>query len=130
MNKREKLLVEKGLDSEMSWSAIGSRGIRFPHCDARILHLPTECFFCKEAVDLQKERELLEVSNTGHANRKWPCPADQARSAKIMNSWPGNRAKTLEDLDKEARELEEFWKESYDAQVPQSVEGTDSKSVK
>jgi hypothetical protein len=58
-----------------------------------ILHLPEECKYCADAKPLQEERERLGISNTGHANRKFPCPADQARSAKVYNRWPGNQAK-------------------------------------
>jgi len=61
------------------------------HCDPRILHAGEECVYCDQATELQAERERLGISNTGKQNRKWPCPADQARSAKNYNAWPGNR---------------------------------------
>lgn len=64
---------------------------RFPHCDSRILHHPHECGYCAQATELQAERERLDISNTGIANRRWPCPADQARSKATYHAWPGNR---------------------------------------
>jgi hypothetical protein len=73
------------------------------HCDSRILHhVDDGCDFCRDAVALQEERERLGVSNTGHANRKFPCPADQARSAKDYHRWPGNQPKTMKQMDEEA----------------------------
>lgn len=76
---------------------------RPPHCDPRILHHPQDgCDFCNEATVLQEERAILGISNSGHSNRMYPCPADQARSKEQYSAWPGNRAKTYEQLDKEA----------------------------
>lgn len=62
-----------------------------PHCDSRILHLPEECGYCADATVLQEERARLGISNSGHVNRQWPCPADQARSKAQYSLWPGNR---------------------------------------
>jgi hypothetical protein len=101
---REKLLIEKAMDKEIEWEKLP----RAPHCDARVLHKPEECVFCARATALQEERERLEVSNTGHANRKWPCPADKARSSQSLNAWHGNRALTQEDLDREDKEWEKL----------------------
>lgn len=67
--------------------------IIYPHCDARILHLPHECDYCGMCDELQEERARLNVSNTGVANRQWPCPADRARSQKDYHAWDGNRPK-------------------------------------
>lgn len=64
---------------------------RAPHCDPRVLHLPEECEFCAAATALQEERERLQVSNSGHANRRWPCPADVERGADSYHQWGGNR---------------------------------------
>ncbi len=64
----------------------------WPHCDARILHTPEECRYCAERTDLQEERVKLDVSNSGVANRKWPCPADVARGKAHYSAWHGNRA--------------------------------------
>ena len=76
---------------------------RPPHCDARLLHAPEDdCDFCDGATELQVERERLNISNSGRQNRKWPCPADQARSKAQYHAWPGNRAKTYAKLDEEA----------------------------
>ncbi len=76
---------------------------RAPHCDSRILHLPSECGYCGDAKELQAERERLGVSNSGHANRAWPCPADQARAKAKYSAWHGNRAQTHEQADAEAK---------------------------
>ena len=76
---------------------------RPPHCDPRILHAPSAgCDFCVEAVELQAERERLEISNSGMANRKWPCPADQARGKAHYEAWGGNKPKTYKQIEEEA----------------------------
>lgn len=106
---RPKLLVEKMMDKEIPWEKCPER---FPHCDARVLHKPEECVFCAKAEILQKEREDLNVSNTGHANRAWPCPGDRQRGSTSLNAWHGNRAMTQADLDAEDKWWEEF-KEKY-----------------
>lgn len=66
-----------------------------PHCDARILHRPEDCQFCARAEVMQMEREMLGVRNTGvegeQAGRKWPCPAELARSKESLGAWGGNR---------------------------------------
>lgn len=118
---KSKLLVEKLIDGEISNKEIP---VRFPHCDPRILHKSEECEFCKDATFLQEERERLNVSNTDHANRAWPCPANKARSSKIMNEWRGNRAKTKEDLEKEDKE----WEMIKIAVMSELVDEEDSKS--
>jgi hypothetical protein len=104
---KPKLLIEKILDKEASYDQCPER---FPHCDARILHIPSDCVYCAKATWLQKEREDRGVSNTGHSNRSWPCPADKVRSKSSQNSWGGNRPKTNKDLEEE----DKFWKELKD----------------
>lgn len=86
---RPKLKIEKVLDGELS-----SQATMYPHCDARVLHHPDECRYCAmpEFASLHEEREQLEVNYTGHTSRKWPCPAERARSSASLNGWPGNRA--------------------------------------
>jgi hypothetical protein len=105
---KPKTQVERAMAGEIPWSSLGT----LPHCDGRVLHMPHECTYCADATELQEERTRLSISNTGHQNRLWPCPADQARSAKSLNSWHGNvpmteeRAKQdQEDWDKFAEEL-------------------------
>lgn len=86
------------------------------HCDPRILHHPTldDCDFCKENTELQEERERLGISNTGHSNRKWPCPADQARSKSQYHAWGGNRPANRTKMDEEWKKLkEELAKSGY-----------------
>lgn len=104
---KPKLLVEKVMDKEAEWP----KDIRFPHCDARVLHLPEECMFCADAKELQKERQDLNVSNTGHANRSWPCPADKARSSESLNSWGGNRPSTKEQWEADWKKFQEELKD-------------------
>jgi hypothetical protein len=89
---RPKLNVEKIIDGE-----IQSIGRSYPHCDMRVLHAPDSCTYCADATDLQEERERLDVSNTGLANRAWPCPADRARGSASLNTWPGNRPRSPDD---------------------------------
>ena len=93
---RPKLAVEKLEDKEITHAELNTflfdgAEYQFPHCDARILHLPEECEYCAKATELQEERERLEVSNSGHQNRKWPCPVERARSLKGAHKWHGNR---------------------------------------
>lgn len=90
---RPKTKVEKAMDKEVPWGDLGT----LPHCDARVLHLPEECIYCEDRADLQEEREKLGVSNTGHSNRAWPCPADKARSSESLNGWHGNTARKSTD---------------------------------
>lgn len=92
---RPKTNVERAMDGEIEWDKLPCA----PHCDARVLHLPSECVYCAAATELQEERERLEISNTGHTNRKWPCPGDRERGLKSLNSWHGNRAQTKEQLE-------------------------------
>lgn len=106
MNPRPKLIVEKAMNKEIEWP----KDITFPHCDPRALHLPFKCVYCSKAVELQKEREDLDVSNTGETNRSWPCPGDRERGLKSLNSWHGNRAYTEKDLE----EQDKYWKEFND----------------
>jgi hypothetical protein len=98
---------------EITWSDLPDR---MPHCDPRVLHLPEECTFCADAKNLQAERERLEISNTGHSNRKWPCPGDRERGSKSINSWHGNRAATKEQFDKEAQE----WRAAVDKLITEA----------
>lgn len=105
-----RLAVERAIAGEISWDEIPEYTVavetasadlaatnipvgrfRFPHCEARILHAPEDCEYCADAKALQAERAALDVSNTGRTNRKWPCPADRARSQVHQNAWPGNR---------------------------------------
>ena len=86
--QRPRLKVEKIQAGEMK------QNFTFPHCDARILHAPEDCSTCAldEMKHLHEEREQLEVSYSGKANRSYPCPVDKARSAKNYNKWWGNAA--------------------------------------
>jgi hypothetical protein len=84
-----KTKVERAMAKEIPWDDLGT----LPHCDARVLHLPEECTYCADRVDLQEERVELGVSNTGVTNRAWPCPADKARSSDSLNGWYGNVAR-------------------------------------
>lgn len=86
---RPKLAVDKFLDKEMTYEempGIESCGDTccFPHCDMRILHAPDECSSCAKFEWLQDERTRLDVSNSGKMNRRWQCPADEARGAPVM----------------------------------------------
>lgn len=97
---RPRLAVERAIDGEISWDEIPEHvgaavgfACRFPHCDSKILHLPEECVYCADCAWLQEERARVDVSNTGHANRSWPCPADRARASEVYNRWGGNRAR-------------------------------------
>lgn len=100
---RPKLVMELVWEDELPESAnptvlYSNFPCPFPHCDSRILHLPEECRYCAMFTALQEERAAKDISNTGHQNRRWTCPADEARTPEQYNAWSGNRAK----LDEEA----------------------------
>ena len=108
MDGREKLWVERAAAGEIEWRSIPESMFdggkyQFPHCDARVLHLPEKCVYCAKFTALQEERQRLNVSNTGETNRGFPCPADHARGQASLNSWHGNRALTQQQLDEEDR---------------------------
>lgn len=66
----------------------------YPHCDARVLHAPGECFYCDHyAAEDQSERESIGIAFTGHAPKRGqsPCPADAARG-EGHKGWSGNVA--------------------------------------
>lgn len=68
----------------------------FPHCDARILHAPSECAFCDEHPLWQELREVWGIAFTGHApaGGQMACPADAARpqgSPGDHRRWGGNK---------------------------------------
>ena len=52
-----------------------------PHCDARILHAPGECWACDLYPDWQELRVKWGICFTGQKPMPWelPCPADNAR---------------------------------------------------
>lgn len=78
---RPRLRVE---ESSSTWS------FRPPHCDQRVLHAPGECEVCDLCPELQAERDALDVCFSGKTDRRWPCPADEARGA-AHQRWHGNR---------------------------------------
>lgn len=67
--------------------------VQFPHCDARILHAPTECQFCDAHPDWQDLRIAWGIAFTGYEpeDKELPDPATFARGDTI-NKWGGNVA--------------------------------------
>lgn len=68
--------------------------MRFPHCDARILHAPGACEHCDRS-GLQRARSAWGIAYSGEAPTagQVPCPADAAVAAGERgdyNRWPGN----------------------------------------
>lgn len=88
-------MFKRKLHAEMVIEGKEDPEVTFPHCEPRVLHKPDECFLCAEATELQEEREVLDVSNTGHSNRRFPCPADAQRGSDHL-LWGGNRPKSRE----------------------------------
>lgn len=67
-------------------------GVRFPHCDLRILHAPTECEYCDEHPDWQAYRIAMGIAFTGDTDpKKTPCPSAIDRPAQRAHRWAGNR---------------------------------------
>lgn len=83
---------------------------QFPHCDARILHAPSECKFCDAHPDWQSLRMSWGIAFTGYEpeDKELPDPATFARGDGI-NRWHGNVAQPTvsvtsgQDLIPEAR---------------------------
>lgn len=119
--ERPKLKFEQALDRTDSGKREAFNALPIPpHCDPRILHHKNdECEFCSEAKELQDEREQLGISNTGHANRKYPCPADEARSKANYNAWPGNRPTTRLQIEENCKKLVEELKDIMNAKRAQ-----------
>jgi len=76
-----------------------------PHCDARILHAPGECWACDLYPDWQELREKWGIAFTGHQPedvgrygipfKQLPCPADHNRppdSPSDHRQWGPNQA--------------------------------------
>jgi hypothetical protein len=83
----------------------GTPDDRAPHCDARILHAPNECWACDLHPDWQRLRERWGIAFTGHApketntyglmRKELPCPADFNRppsSPADHRQWGPNQA--------------------------------------
>jgi len=71
--------------------------VRFPHCDQRILHAPSDgCKYCNQRPEWQELREAWGIAFTGHlpdpGSDILMCPADYIRDAEDYNAWGGNRA--------------------------------------
>lgn len=69
---------------------------QFPHCDARVLHAPTECEYCDMHENWQTFRTGMGIAFTGHEPRsdEVACPADAARppgSPSDHRHWGGNK---------------------------------------
>jgi len=69
--------------------------LRFPHCDQRILHAPTECSYCDAYPERQALRQAWGICFTGYEpdGKELPCPADFARPGGLCEQWSGNRAR-------------------------------------
>jgi hypothetical protein len=68
--------------------------MRFPHCDARVLHAPEDgCIICNTyAVYLQQARRVWGINFTGHYDTdKYKCPSEALRPLDTINQWGGNR---------------------------------------
>ena len=75
-----------------------TKEIRFPHCDARVLHPPKICKYCDES-GLQEVRACWGIAFTGQKPEgdQVPCPANEARSDESLYSWGGNRPQPPEE---------------------------------
>lgn len=71
--------------------------LRFPHCDARVLHAPYECDFCDLYPQRQQRRLAQKIAFTGEVPEPGssPCPSDEARGLAGAHVWVGNRPKPV-----------------------------------
>lgn len=68
-----------------------------PHCDARVLHAPGQCWSCDGYPDWQLARKTWGINFTGQNNPELlPCPATLKRAVETINLWPGNRPAIVE----------------------------------
>jgi len=67
--------------------------MRFPHCDAGILHAPGECTYCDAHPDWQQLRIIWGIAFTGYIPeaKELPCPADYRRPNGQCEDWFGNK---------------------------------------
>lgn len=99
-------------DGDLS-GAMELDGVRFPHCDQRILHAPGECTYCDMFPSWQELRDNWGIAFTGHPpidvdlallgrrDRQLPCPADYNRLPGTPfdhQRWPGNRVVTPDEV--------------------------------
>lgn len=80
-------------------AAIKAAGIdyaRYPHCDQRVLHAPSECQYCDAFPERQALRQAWGICFTGYEpeGAELPCPADFARPGGLCEKWSGNKART------------------------------------
>jgi len=65
-----------------------------PHCDARVLHAPTECPYCDQYPEWQHYRVVAGIAFTGQTpkdnNYDTECPSDHWRGLAGAHDWPGN----------------------------------------
>lgn len=80
-----------GMLSAMGIASVQS--VRWPHCDALVLHAPSmDCEYCN-ASGLQGKRIAANMNFTGQNDPdKLPDPATQVRPLEVINRWPGNVA--------------------------------------
>jgi hypothetical protein len=70
--------------------------IKFPHCDALILHSPGTCQFCDLHPDWQALRSAQGIAFSDDTDEivqrhsLVPCPSTYRRSAEIRDRWHGN----------------------------------------
>lgn len=70
--------------------------MRYPHCDQRILHAPSECKYCDGVPEWQELRRAWGIAFSGHSpeHGQTACPADLAvlfMERGDYNQWGGNR---------------------------------------
>lgn len=71
---------------------------QFPHCDPRVLHLPSNCQVCDMFPSLQEARKLWGIAFTDGPAADLPCPSLLRRPKHIIDQWPGNRADVREEV--------------------------------
>lgn len=83
-----------------------TNSLRYPHCDARVLHAPGKCVYCDQS-GLQPLRVQWNIAFTDEPVQpgQTPCPAMVARGSSSINSWSGNRAQTQDDIEREREEV-------------------------
>lgn len=90
--------------------------ITFPHCDAAVLHSPSQnCKYCNDS-GLQEVRRAWNIAFTGEepVGDQTQCPAERARPVEVIERWGGNvpTSGPTFGMDRVVKALKNIWKDT------------------